>query len=411
MRSGAVALPQRLETGERTLAFYRGPLTAQPAQGLPAPEATRLDSPGEALIYLQQHGVFDTAYAAAFTAGRTLALADADFRTALLEFRSAARTAARRLASHPELAARTATALTARHLTAPLAFEAFDRILLDGDGTRLTRAVDQAGPQLRDGRRRTTAARTRRTAGDARAVLREPGVAHLLTQAAPDEFDKVTDWLDALRRLQPLSLPHLVPDSRALPAESIRFAYVDSAWVRAAVDGALSIGVGHALDADLNALAAEGGPVPRCAVLINSSLVPNWPHTVMTAYAGQRVVEPLRSAVFGTEIQLVLYPEVIERFELAEPPRGLCFGIGDLGTVELREISGDRVGHPKGEFPQPAGFARFLRPGGHDVLNVHGTGDALVPALSRAHGVQQISSAQFALQMINAPQAQTFSRP
>ncbi|MGW3014105.1 hypothetical protein ACWC9R_35530, partial [Streptomyces sp. NPDC001219] len=254
-------------------------------------------------------------------------------------------------------------------------------------------------------------ARARRSPGDARAVLAQPGVAALLTQAAPDDFAKVTAWLDALRRLELLSLSHLVPDPRALPAESIRFAYVDPGWVRAAVDGALSVGVGHALDADLNALATGGGPVPKCAVLINSSLVPNWPHTIVAAYQGTRLVEPVRDAVFGLETRLLLYPEVIDRFELAEPPRGLCFGIGDLGTIELREITGDRIGHPLGEFPQPAGFARFLRPGGRDVLNVDGTGDALLPALSRAHGVARISSAQFALQMINAPQAQTFSRP
>ena len=425
MAGGAVALPQRLETGERTLAFYRGPLTAQPAQNLPAPAsgtAGRLDSPGEALIYLQQYGVFDTAYAAAFTTGRTLALADAEFRTALLGFRSAARTAARRLASHPELAARSAAALTGRDLTAPLAFEAFDRLLAAGEGrggsARLTQALDQAGPQLRDGRRRTATARgARRTVGDARAVLAQPGVATLLTQAAPDQFAKVTAWLDALRRLELLGLSHLVPDARALPAESIRFAYIDAGWVRAAVDGALSVGVGHALDADLNALAIGGGPVPKCAVLINSSLVPNWPNTIATASKGTDNVEPVRDAVFGTETRLLLYPEVIDRFELAEPPRGLCFGIGDVGTIELRAITGDRIGYPMGEFPQPAGFARFLRPSGSaliSVLNIDGTGDALVPALSQAHGLtggQRISSAQFALQMIDAPQAQTFSRP
>ncbi|MFI7502483.1 hypothetical protein ACIBVL_29180 [Streptomyces sp. NPDC049687] len=421
MASGAVALPQRLESGERTLAFYRGPLTALPARTLPAPAATRLESPGEALIYLQRYGVFDTAYAAAFTTGRTLAIADAEFRTALLEFRTAARTAARRLASHPELAARSAEALTGRHLTAPLAFESFDRLLTDGDepsdgrggGARLNQALTQAGPQLRAGRRRT-AARNRRCPGDARAVLAQPGVAALLTQAAPDHFAKVTAWLDALRRLEMLSLSHLVPDPRALPAESIRFAHLDPAWVRAAVDGALSVGVGHALDADLNALATGGGPVPKCAVLVNSGLVPNWPHMIVTAYQGTAVVEPVRDAVFGLETRLLLYPEVIDRFELAEPPRGLCFGIGDVGTIELREITGDRIGHPMGEFPQPAGFARFLRPGGRDVLNVDGNGDALLPALSRAHGLQgdqRLSSAQFALQMINAPQVQNFSRP
>ncbi|MFI9319265.1 hypothetical protein ACIGXI_05630 [Kitasatospora aureofaciens] len=408
MASGALALPQRLETGERTLAFHRGPLTARPARDLPPPAAVRLESPGEALIYLEKYGVFDTGYGAAFTAGRLSALADAEFRTGLLEFRSAARSAVRRLASHPQLAG---SAVTARQLTAPLAFEAFDRMLLDDDGARFTRAVDQAGPQLRAGLRRTatTTARPPRAAADLCALVSQPGIASILTQAAGDRFHAVTKWLDRLRHLEMLGFEHLVPDSRMLPPESIRFAYVDPGWVRAAVDGALSIGVGHALDADLNQLATTGGPVPACAVLIRSALVPNWPQIIVTAYAGTSVVEPLRSAVYGTDVRLLLYSQVIDRFELCEPPRGLCFGIGDVGTIELREISGDRIGHPKGEFPQPAGFGRFLRPGGADVLNVYGQGDALVPALARAHGVQELASAQFALQMINAPQAQTFS--
>ncbi|MFF0625139.1 hypothetical protein [Streptomyces sp. NPDC004296] len=406
MAGGALALPQRLETGERTVAFHRGPLTARPARELPAPAAVRLESPGEALIYLEKYGVFDTAYGAAFTAGRLLALSDAEFRTGLLEFRSAARSALRRLASHPQLAG---DLVTARQLTAPLAFEAFDRMLLDDTGSRFTRAVDQAGPQLRAGLRRTaTAARQPRTTADVRALVPQPGVATLLTQAAKNEFTTVSGWLDRLRRLEMLGFEHLVPDSRMLPTESIRFAYVDAGWVRAAVDGALSVGVGHALDADLNQLATTGGPVPACAVLIRSTLVPNWPQTIITAYAGTDVVEPLRSTVYGTDIRLLLYPQVIDRFELCEPPRGICFGIGDVGTIELREISGERIGYPKGEFPQPAGFGRFLRPGDADVLNVYGGGDALVPALDQAHGAP-LSSWQFAVQMINAPQAQTFS--
>ncbi|MEW2633888.1 hypothetical protein AB0903_20090 [Streptomyces sp. NPDC048389] len=407
MKSGAVALPQRLETGERTVAFHRGPLTAQPARRLPDSAATRLESSGEALIYLEKYGVFDTAYAAAFTAGRTLALADAEFRTALLEFRSAARSAVRRLASHPQLVGR---AVTARQLTAPLAYESFDRMLLDGDGARFTEAMAQAGPQLRAGRRRTVATGVRSTTADPRALLGQPGVAEILVQAAESEFRGVRAWLDRLRRLEMLGFEHLVPDSRMLPEESIRFAYVDEGWVRAAVDGALSVGVGHALDADLNALATDGGPVPACGVLVRSELIPNWPNTLFNGYVGETAVEPLRGAVYGIGTLLLLFPQLIDRLELAEPPRGICFGIGDEGTIELREISGDRIGYRKGDFPRPAGFSRFLRPGGSDVLNVHGTGDALVPALSQAHGVAEISSAQFALQMINAPQVQTFSR-
>ncbi|MEW1658674.1 hypothetical protein [Streptomyces sp. NPDC093707] len=66
---------------------------------------------------------------------------------------------------------------------------------------------------------------------------------------------------------------------------------------------------------------------------------------------------------------------MIDTFTLAEPPQGLHFGFSDIGTVELRQISGPEVGAPLGEFPEEPTddrFARFLRPGGHDVLNVAG---------------------------------------
>lgn len=50
---------------------------------------------------------------------------------------------------------------------------------------------------------------------------------------------------------------------------------------------------------------------------------------------------------------------------MAEPPQGLHFGFGDLGTIELRKISGPDIGAPMGEFPEDPGddrFSRFLRP-------------------------------------------------
>jgi hypothetical protein len=73
----------------------------------------------------------------------------------------------------------------------------------------------------------------------------------------------------------------------------------------------------------------------------------------------------------------------------------------------MRRLSGG-IGYPMGDFPTPPGFARFLRPGGHDVLDIAGT---LAPELAAAHQLSSLSPAQFALQMTKAPQLQTFSRP
>jgi hypothetical protein len=84
----------------------------------------------------------------------------------------------------------------------------------------------------------------------------------------------------------------------------------------------------------------------------------------------------------------------------------LHFGIGDIGTIELRRLTG-QIGYPMGDFPDPPGFGRFLRAQG-DVLDIETN---LLGELAAQHGVATLSPAQFALQMIKVPQQQSFSRP
>ncbi|WP_406276778.1 hypothetical protein OH799_06620 [Nocardia sp. NBC_00881] len=404
LEGGATVLPQRLETGERSFGFYRGPLTAAPARSLPPPAAPRLESGGEALIYLEQWGVFDTGYASAFSLGRTLAMADAPFRNQLLQFRKAARRAARRLVAHPEFVTGRSATDAGRALGDNQARNAFDRML----GDRLVGALTRSGAQLATAPRRTAA----RNGGGAvlsaaglRATLADSRSRDVLRAATAEQLDPVAEWLNRLATLDMLPFDHVVPDPRMLPPESIRFGYLDPGWVRAAVDGALSVGVGHTLDADLNTLAADVATPPGCAVLIRSVLIPHWPRTVFTAFRGEETVEPSRRAMFGSDVLMLLYPRVIDRFAVAEPPQGLHFGVGDIGTIELRQLTG-QIGCPMGEFPDPAGFARFLRAG--DVLDIETN---LLPELAAEHNVATLSPAQFALQMIKAPQLQTFSRP
>ncbi len=419
LAQGATALPHRLPSGERSFAFYRGPFTAEPAQPLPGPASgERLESADEAQIYLEAYGVYDTGYASAFALGRALALADAAFCAALLAFRKSARGAARRLLTHPDLAGRQIGVATADLLKRDLARDAFDLLLTQGGGSRLATGLARAGADVAAGRRRTPgASRTAAvplTATGLRQAVARTEVRDVLRQATESELHPVRDWLDRLPLMEMIPFEHLVPDAGMLPPESIRFFHVDSGWIRAAVDGALSIGVGHALDADLNALARSVQDPPECGVLLHSDLVPGWPRTIYTAFRDNVPVETLRTAHYGTHVLLLLYPRVIDTFTIAEPPQGLHFGFGDLGTIEQRQISGPDIGMPMGEFPPEPDddqFTRFKRPGDQDVLNVAGPGDALLPALADAHGVPALSSAEFTLQMIKAPQLQTFARP
>ncbi|MEV0032675.1 hypothetical protein [Nocardia sp. NPDC050793] len=407
LRSGATAMAQRLESGERSVSFYRGPLTADPAQRLPAPAAPRLESAGEALIYLKQWGIFDTGYASAFSLGRTLALADAPFRDRLLEFRKVARRAARRIGAHPDLIAGRSVEAAGRAVLENQARHAFDQLL----ETRLSGALGRSGADLAAAPIRPAARATRGngalTAAGLRATVAQAETRAVLRAAVAEELDPVQEWLNRLVALEMLPFEHLVPDPRMLPPESIRFFYVDEGWLRAAVDGALSVGVGHALDADLNTLALEVSATPACGVLIRSALVPNWPRTIYSAFRGEQQIAPSRQANFGNGVLLLLYPEVIDTFTIAEPPQGLYFGVGDVGTIQMRWLTGN-IGSPidDGEFPEPAGFGRFLRPSG-DVLDIE---NKLLPELAAAHGMSTLSPAQFALQMIRAPQIQTFDR-
>jgi hypothetical protein len=404
IEGGATVLGQRLESGERSLGFYRGPLTATPARSLPNPSAPRLESSAQALIYLQQWGMYDTGYASAFSLGRALAMADAPFRTDLLQFRKSARRAARRAAAHPEFLSDCSVEQAAHGLRDNQARNAFDQVL----AKRLTGVLARSGAELAAAPRRTAAPNNSMAAlsvSGLRATLTDAHTRAVLAAATAEELNPVLEWLNRLVTLDMVPFDHLVPDPRMLPPESIRFAYVDADWARAAAHGALSVGVGHALDADLNALATDIDDPPACAVLIRSALIPNWPKTIFTAFNGETVVDPVRRATFGSDVLLLLYGRVITDFTIAEPPQGLHFGIGDLGTIELRQLCG-QIGYPMGEFPEPAGFGRFLRARG-DVLDIETT---LLPELAQAHGKDTLSPAQFALQMTKAPQLQSFSR-
>ena len=51
----------------------------------------------------------------------------------------------------------------------------------------------------------------------------------------------LADWLARLRLLYGVPFNYLVPDSRLLPQESVRFFYIDRNFTDRLVDGALSV--------------------------------------------------------------------------------------------------------------------------------------------------------------------------
>lgn len=79
--AGYVPLDHELRTGEKTVSWYRGPLS--PVDARPAPIKLPISSPDQALVFDPTTGMLDVSLAAAWTIGRLIALQDTSYASAL----------------------------------------------------------------------------------------------------------------------------------------------------------------------------------------------------------------------------------------------------------------------------------------------------------------------------------------
>ncbi len=225
--------------------------------------------------------------------------------------------------------------------------------------------------------------------------------AELVQQLGADEVDSgphavprdLRLWLSGLRLLAGVPFSHLVADAALLPAESIRFFYVDRGWTDSLVEGALAVGT--VTTADRSALAALYGTVrgevdeaerlvrlpgvdPGAAVpsgdagtisgfLLRSRMVSGWPGLHVRGYAVDNLTQNppvrdqdvdesddtklrklglLRMERLAPAVVLVLFDGVPAVVHIEEPRAGIQFGVdaesdqGSVGaTVTLRDPS------------------------------------------------------------------------
>lgn len=102
--------------------------------------------------------------------------------------------------------------------------------------------------------------------------------------------EKVEKWISDLSLLKGVPFSYLVPDSKMLPPESLRFFYLDPSWIASLVDGALSIGrVNQTHDTivhkqSLLDTAKVNLAKPITGILLRSSVVKGWPNLQVKAY-------------------------------------------------------------------------------------------------------------------------------
>jgi hypothetical protein len=413
VRSGYTPLSYALQSDARTFAWYRGPFVPAPVERVfattpPQSVANPIapSTPSEALVFDRTAGVFDVSYAAAFQAGRSLALASMPFATDLLQFRRTCHAVIDRLLELLQLPAcierlkaagvlgpdgtLTGAGITdlAELLDAEIGADQFADFLASDFVNGLAQQIGQAGG-FTPGAGSTEVARPDALAPLLPAALlqlaEDPTVATLLATVcglagespsasfrAADVTGRLVRWLAPLALLQDVPFEHLVADSRMLPVESIRFFHVDENWIDALLDGALSAGIQtrrdsvfsaiirdplhRAVDEEMSAVRDRlcgveptGGRAVRGSMsgfLLRSSLASNWPGLEVCAWgaASAGPMKPLRLDRVAPGVLLALYPDVIGQLRIDEPSEGLTLGVEDNG-IALRSLpSGATLG-------------------------------------------------------------------
>jgi len=245
----------------------------------------------------------------------------------------------------------------------------------------------------------------------------------------------VAQWLENVLMLENVPLPQLVPDQRMLPPESIRFGYLDTNWLQAAEDGALSVGIATTLDRTVQdpltlaleqkvAPALPSGPIG--VFLLRSALVAGWPGLQVTATIAGVPLPFLRLDTIGPGIMLGIVSGMPDTITFTEPHEGLVFGVDDGGQIVTRTLNGTAIadGPSLTVFdplhPQAPSVA--IRADGLQVLNIVATGTTpppqppsvpvdLLGAIGQALNVPPsgIASAFLALQLLQGPELVSFT--
>lgn len=437
LAEGFVPMNYHLRTGEQTFAWYRGPLT--PVRTAPLTVAAPFPSADSALSYAAEFGVLDASLAAAWQAGRSLALADRAFGQALFAFRRRGHSLTDLLLERLH-----SNAFSARHigeLNLDTDVNAEFLRLLDTD---LLTGIGRPHVPVTAGTGQVRASNPAPHPVTAiREFLAHPQGRQRIAELVSDDLRPIADWLARLLLLYPVPFNLLVPDQHMLQPETLRFCHLDPNWQRALFDGAVSIGressrdvLFHQATYDLLYSAAQQAllgireqrtsvAVPTGAVtdatisgfLLRSAVVSGWPNLAVRA-TGQdgAALQVARMDHLASNLLLCLFWGVPKAVELSEPQEGLRFGLDD-GSVVLRQPVpspsrplGTQLSQPVRVWPD------HQRAGGNAVLDLVPASTAgavrhIQDALAGAGAaVPDFGPADLGLQFTKSPEAVTFTQ-
>ncbi|KAH8702268.1 hypothetical protein BGW36DRAFT_424549 [Talaromyces proteolyticus] len=373
LQDGHTIVKYRTQTGEETAALLRGVC-------VPSIE-THLDQPasnfGTDLQVLDKDlGLMDITYSVAWQLGRTMALADQSFTTALARIRIQL---TRQTQQEILLAAYEATGQILRHNDMVQNIPSFVETLSSLPKDRLTR-----GPASRWRQERQNAGVTPAIDRSFEGPLMQahfleygmPLATHMAASTAPGEhytefndpispdWQIVLAWVMDRMHLSGIPAQHLIPDPSFLPRERLRFFHIDRRWVDSFVDGALSIAnhlqhddkvrqliknqLQEYLDKPLHAQAYPP-QIPSHGFLLRSELCTKYPDLIVEAPDPTSKKAPiLRQENIDDGVLLVLFDRVpgsasLPKLILRQPPHQQAFAVGADLTRDLLEVEFKRV--------------------------------------------------------------------
>jgi hypothetical protein len=376
LKLGYTLVRYRTPSGEETVAFQRGPMVPVPVR-FPITDAWPANSNTSQNYQIldKDLGIMDISYASAWQLGKTLAVADRKFSTALMKFRTIVHDAAAKKARmdaagrvHPTINAvlgripETVNTLIAASSNGPLNANASSRwshpngapgppVLNSPEMGPAISAHVASGIKLHTGATST---------GDGGQTVVEDVYTEFNTSTNPD-WPIIFSWI--IDRLSLAGIPrhYLITEPAHLPPETIRFFYIDSNWTDALIDGALSVAnhlsrtddavrneikncINTYLRENLHPLLGHPPQVPSYGFFLRSAVVQAFPDIKVeapfikpqdaTTPADEKRIDVLHLENIDKDIMMCLLDRTPDSLELgsiviSQPAHQQCFSLGD----------------------------------------------------------------------------------
>lgn len=447
LNMGYAAFNHTTRLGDSTVSWYHGPFVpfnvqeTVPFPGNTADEFTR---------YNPDSGMFDTSYSAAWQLGRMLGLQSNAFATAIYNWKKTLTLDAIKKAEQDFLNMSYQAAVQ-------LLAETLSNYVDPFSGTPNAEPVQKSltGPSIK------AVSKNKQGRLDAvRQVMADPEkIKSLLlinaNDVPPPEIPfVVANFIANLKLLYGIPFNYLVPDERMLPLESLRFFYMDSAWVDTLIEGAMSIGSSTAGDANIQKAVSEyvhstanadaatirpklfatadaianDEPITPIAnptgFLLRSQVVAGWPGFEVHGFdVNGAPLDILRFTQLSDNIMLCLFNGVVQSVKIQEHPEALHFGvdmdINDPSPAKFQKSfrfitqfqSGGTTYQPGQQVPGSIVAPIPVQPYYRDsssVLQVDSMATGVQTAINPVY-TGNFTSAEFALEMIEGVQQVTFN--